>query len=90
MNKILTPEQITTLKIGLGLSAYVSKPTRNDFPRSCERGREAIIESLIDMELMSREKTYGQGGVEHYLAVTDEGRRLAVEEHQKVLASMRG
>lgn len=83
-NPIVTPDLMKLLRAGLGLSHYVTKPTRNWLPESEAQGNEAEVEKLIDMELLSRSVTYGMGGAEPVILVTDEGRRLAVEAQNAI------
>lgn len=78
-NPIVTPELMKLLRAALGLGHYVTKPTRSWLSEADAQGHEAEVETLIDMELLSRTAFAGLGGVEKMIVITEEGRRVAME-----------
>lgn len=85
MNPIVTPAMFAILRDALGLGVFHKRPTKNNVVPKARGGSadEALIEQMIDMELLTRTERTGPGGREYHIIATDEGTRLAVDDMAK-------
>lgn len=82
-NPIVTPEMFAIMRKALGLGPWQNTPDRNHVIPDYRGKDDELIEKMIDMELLETRILVGQSR-ERYIMVTEEGKRLCVEDHNNV------